>query len=246
MKNIITKFILISFVLSCTIALHAEIINVYEYSNPLAGLSIQPTDASGNDLTQAAGTTVTLTKGAIISGQFTALFDSTGTGSVGPGGIAIFQDGGSPAADSIIRCDFSVPKAIQEVHVFTSWGDQRLYSWFVVEASTTGTNEADYTELGIATFGSLTDFASDYPSPGVCLARLYDDADGVLANNVTHLRLIGKPVGWGGHPGGAGKHEPTTSALAGCASYEIDVIGIPEPATLLISGLLFGLAFLRR
>ena len=247
MKKLITKMILLSFILSCAVAVQAAITNVYEYSDPLSGLSIQPTDASGNDLTQTPGTTITWTKGLVRAGFDTnALFDSTGTGDLGPGTATyIFSDGESPADDSIIRCDFSAPKGIQEVHIFTGWGDARVFSWFVVEASTTGTNEADYTELGIATFGAAGDPASDYPQSGVCVARLYDPDDGILANNVTYLRLIGKTIGCGsGTP--PQKYSAPVPVLVGCASPEIDVIGIPEPATLLFGGLLLGLAFLRR
>ena len=243
------QIIALSTALLLTVSVQAAITNVYTYAAPLSALAIQPTP---DDLAQLPGTVKTIMKGGMHAATPTAfpdLFNSDMVGSYGPGD-AIFQDGMSPEFDTEFNCDFDAPKTIEEVRIFTHWGDQRVFSWFEVWASTTGTNVGDYTKLGTATLGELGQANTVYVGQE-CLARLYDPDDGVIAMNVTSLKLIQKNCGYGISAGVGDKLAPGTPlatpyiSIAGCVSPEIDIIGVPEPA-LLISGLLLGLAFLRR
>jgi len=255
MKKLITKMILISFVLSLAVTVQAAITSEYMYAAPLSALSIQPTP---DDLAQLAGTTKTIVQGsmhAATPGAFPYLFNSDAVGSYGPTGLpvdgnAIFQDGMSPDADTAFHCDFDAPKVIEEVRIFTHWGDQRVFSWFEVWASTTGTNAGDYTKLGTTTLGELGQANTIYVGQE-CLARLYDPDDGVIAINVTSLKLIQKNCGYGIEANLGDKQTPGTAqgtyvSITGTVSPEIDIIGIPEPTTLLVSGFLLCLAFIRR
>ncbi len=249
MKTLIAKMILVSFVLSFAVVAHAAVTNVYESAGMIAELSIQPRP---DDLAQLSGSTNLIVKGAMhtaIPGSFGYLFNSDAVGKYGPtDSIGLFQDGISPTNDVAIHCDFDSPKTIEEVHVYSFWGDQRSFTWFEVWVSTTGTNDPDYTEVGVATFGEIGQTNVSYQN---CLARLYDPDDGIIANNVISLMLVQKNVGYGIAANVGVKEAPGTPqgayvAIAGSAVGEIDIIGIPEPATLLSSGLLLGLAFWRR
>ena len=227
MKKLNTIIICAALILLFTtsISTQAAVVNSYEYGTTLSALSIQP---QTNDLAQLSGTTNLIVKGAIHSGSpspFYSLFNSGGIGELGNGTV-IFQDGTSPAGDTTIHCDFDAPKTIGEVHIFSSWGDARVFTWFEVWFSTTGTNDSDYSYLGTATFGAEGDLASSYPSTGECLARLYDNADGVLADNVVSLMLIHKTVGNPNSPNDK-KSPSSVTTYVGAAVQEIDVIGVP-------------------
>ncbi len=237
MKKFITKMILVSFVLSLTVVMQASIINVYEWNDVLANLSIQP---QANDLAQSAGSTKYITAGALHSASdvLDSMFNSNVDGSYGPHSPefrAIFRDGVSPGADTTFRCDFDIPKEIAEVHVFSFWGDRRLFTWFEVWIST---NNSDYTHVGTATFGESGDPCTNYVSEH-CLARLYDPDDGVIATNVTSVKFVQKNCGYdgGGIPGGI-KLDPGTitndfyTRASGSVIYELDIIKVPEPTTI--------------
>ena len=139
-----------------------------------------------------------------------------------------------------MNCDFDAPKTIEAVQVFSCAGDSRIFSYGEVYASTTGTDIDDYTYLGAVSFGNWGEDAAAYANSN-CVARLYDSADGILAQNVrsVKIRFLGvmDTVTWG-----SGK---TFGSSGGSSLGEVDIIGVPEP-TFLLSGLLLGLAFLRK
>ncbi len=227
MKSLINKMIIVSFVLSLSVAVQAEISNAYYYAAPLSALSIQPTP---DDLAQLPGSTNYIVKGAmhVAMPEFGYLFNSDAVGSYGPGENALFQDGMSPDFDTAFHCDFDSPKAIGEVRVFTHWGDQRVFSWIEVWGSTTGTNEVDYSYLGTATLGELGQSNTVYVGQE-CVARLYDPDDGVIASGIVSLMLVQKCVGYGISAGLGDKLAPGTPlgsyvSIAGTVSPEIDII----------------------
>jgi len=208
----------------------ATITNEYYWSsvNDLPGLPIQPTP---NDLAQDSGTENSIVKGGMHSGgfNFSALFDSDAIGSYGPGNAAaIFIDEISPENDTVIHCDFDVAQTISEIHVFTQWGDRRLFSWFEVWTSTTGTNSNDYSYLGTATFGNNGDEWAQYANSN-CVARLYDYDDGILAANVKSVMLIQKNCGYDTIKQIPGSVTNSIAPIDSCACKEIDIVGIPEP-----------------
>ena len=230
MKKLFTKIIVVSFLLSLAVTLQAEITNVFEWSggSDLAGLSIQP---QANDLAQRAGSQNYIVKGGMHDGGFllSSLFNSDADGSYGPNSAGIFIDDISPANDTIIHCDFDGPQTVVEVHVFTQWGDMRLFSWFEVWVSTTGTNDGDYSYLGTATFGEIGDDATQYLNSN-CVARLYDIDDGILATNVISVRLIQKNCGYDGVKLPPGTN--LTANIDSCACQELDITSFPEPTTI--------------
>ncbi len=230
MKKLFTKMILVSFVLTFAITLQAVITNTYEWSaqSDLAGLSVQP---QADDLTQRAGSKNHIMKGGMHDGGFllSSLFNSDVDGSYGPDSAGIFIDDISPANDTVIHCDFAEAQTVNEVHVFTQWGDMRLFSWFEVWSSTTGTNDGDYSYLGTATFGEIGDVSTPYHNSN-CVARLYDIDDGILATNVMSVRLIQKNCGYDGVKLPPGTN--LTANIDSCACQELDIIGIPEPTTI--------------
>jgi hypothetical protein len=212
----------------------AGVTNVYYSSSTLGALPFQP---QADDLTQQAGSTNLLIGGsmhAATAAGFPWLFNSDVDGSYGPAGLpndgnAIFQDGISPTADTTIRCDFDGPKTVEEIHIFTHWGDQRVFSWFEVWISTTGTEASDYTYAGTATLGEIGETNTPYVSKE-CVARLYSVNGGIIANNVTSIKLIQKNCGYGIEANVGVKEEPGTAqgayaSITGCTSPEIDIIG---------------------
>ena len=249
------KLIILSAALLLTVSLQAAVTNIIEVEIDAANLSIQPTP---DDLWQLPGTVDTIMKGGphgVVPDGTLSLRDSRSIGDFGDpahgfnNGYFLFTDGISPTNDTIINVDFDSPKTVEEVHIFANWGDNRQFAYIEVWGSTTGTNEADYTKIGTALSGEFNE-TNDPPNQAYFrLGRLYDDADGVLANNITSLKLIQKNVGYGIGVGYGVMLPPGTvspGGVSGSAHMEIDIIGIPEPATLLVSGLLLGLAFLRR
>ena len=250
------KFITLSIAMLLSLSLQAAITNTYEVSTDAGTLSIQPTP---DDLWQLPGTVNTIMKGGmhpVVPDGTLALYDSRSVGDFGDvahgfnEGHALFQDGISPDNDTAINVDFDAPKTIEEIHAFGNWGDQRQFAYFEFWVSTSGTNEGDYTKLGTSVNG---EYGESNNPPNVAyyrVSRLYDDADGVLAINVTSLKIVQKNVGYGIEAGLGVLEPPATPqgayvSIASSAQMEIDIIGIPEPA-LLFSGLLLGLAFLRR
>ena len=257
MKKFVSKMILASVVLSLSVAVQAAITNTYEVNTDAASLSIQPVP---DDLWQLPGTENTIVKGAlhgVVPDGTLALYDSRSVGDFGDpahgfnGGCVLFQDGISPTNDTAINVDFDAPKTIEEIRAFANWGDQRQFAYFEFWVSTTGTNDADYSYLGTSVNG---EFGETNDPPNVAyyrVSRLYDPEDGVLANNVTSLKIVQKNVGYGISAGLGVMELPETPqggyvSIASTSQKEIDIIGIPEPATLIISGLILGLAFLRR
>ena len=230
MKKMLGKIIITSFVLAFAVTAQAAIINTYDWTTALNSLSVQP---RADDLTQQSGSTNYIVKGGMHSGGFLlkSLFDSDVNGSYGPGSVSgIFIDEISPDNDTVIHCDFDFPKSIAEVHVFTKSGDRRLFSWFEVWASTTGTNSGDYSYLGTATFGETGDSWLPYKNSN-CVARLYDPNDGMIAENVISMMLVQKNCGYDLY-----KQIPGTSTngiwpIDSAACRELDIIEVPEPTT---------------
>ena len=250
------KLIVLSVAVLLTLSLQAYVTNTYEVVIDAATLSVQPTP---NDLWQDPGTTNFIMKNAlhgVVPDGTLALYDSTASGDFGPdahgfnNGCVLFQDGISPTNDVIIHVDFDGPKVVDEIHVFSWWGDQRQFAYFDVYGSTSGTNDADYTKLGTMVNG---EFGETNLPPNVAYyraARLYDTTGLPLMNNVRSIKLVQRNVGYGIDAGRGVMEAPGTPqgdyvAIASSSEVEIDIIGIPEP-TLLFSGLLLGLAFLRR
>ena len=234
MKKLFTKTIIAAFLFRLALTLQAAITNVYEWTagSDLAGLSVQP---QSDDLTQRSGSTNYIVKGGMVSAAFSleALFNSDFAGSYGPavGGqlAGIFFDDLCPAIVTVIHCDFDGPQTVYEVHVFTQWGDRRLFSWFEVWASTTGTNDGDYSYLGTATFGAIGDEWAQYANSN-CVARLYDPVSNVLATNITSVKLVQKNCGYD-----TIKLPPGTNLavnIDSCACVELDIIGPAEPTTI--------------
>jgi len=236
MKSLINKMIIVSFVLSLTVAVQAAITNTYEVNTDSAQISIQPTPY---DLLQASGTTNFIVKGAlhgVVPDGTLALYDSRSVGDFGDpahgfnGGCVLFQDGISPDNDVAINVVFDAPKKIQEVRVFSNWGDQRQFAYFEVWTSTTGTNDVDYSFLGVTKNG---EFGETNDPPNVAyyrVARLYDPDDGVLANNITSIKLVQRNVGYGIEAGKGVLEPPATPqgsyvSIASSSEKEIDIIG---------------------
>jgi len=251
------KLIVLSMAMLLTLSLQAAITNVYEAQTDSSLLTFQP---QPDDLWQQAGTTNFIMKNAlhgVVPDGTRALYDSRSVGDFGDpshgfnnAGCVLFQDGISPDNDVIIHVDFDGPKRVDEVRVFSWWGDQRQFAYFDVYGSTSGTNDADYTKLGTMVNG---EFGETNLPPNVAYyraARLYDTTGLPLMNNVRSIKLVQRNVGYGIDAGRGVMEAPGTPqgdyvAIASSSEVEIDIIGIPEP-TLLFSGLLLGLAFLRR
>ncbi len=216
--------------------------NTFEWADTISGLSFQP---QAHDLAQLSGATNLLMSGSMHTGvsdnEFQYLFNSDVDGSYGPGGpgangIVLFADGMSPDYDAVIHCDFDSPRTIQFINIFSYWGDQRLFTYFEVWASVTGTNDSDYTRIGKVTFGENGDTNTPYADKN-CLAQLYDPTDGVIADDVISLKLVQKNCGYGISTALGVKHAPGTAqgsyvAISGSAVGEIDIIGVPEPVTI--------------
>lgn len=213
--------------------LDGEITNVYEAADNSAALSVQPLP---DDLSQFGDVRINLIKGN-TNNHFNlgTLFNSDASGSYGAV-TCLFPDGLSPENDTVIQYDFGSPKIIDEIHVFSRWGDLRLFTWFEVWISTTGTNDTDYTKMGVASFGKKGDLVASYANK-YCVARLYNNSE-YLVSGVMSIRLVQKNSGYNKNDGTGIKEDPGTplgstySAVAGSAVLEIDIIGngIPEPA----------------
>jgi hypothetical protein len=216
--------------------------NTYEWSDTISGLSIQP---QAHDLTQMPGATNLLISGSMHTGvspnEFSSLFNSDVDGSYGPGGpeangIVLFGDGMSPDNDAVIHCDFDAPSIIREINVFSKWHDHRLFTYFEVFASTTGTNDSDYSRIGTVTFGNYGETNTYYNNKN-CLARLYDPTDNIIAENVTSVKLVQKNCAYEIATGSGVKQLPGTplgsyTMILAPAVGEIDIIGIPEPVAI--------------
>ena len=257
MKSLINKTIIVTFILSLCVVVQAAITNTYEVNTDAASLSIQPVP---DDLWQLPGTVDTIVEGAlhgVVPDGTLALHDSRSAGDFGDpahgfnGGCVLFLDGISPDNDTAINVDFDSPKTIEEIRAFANWGDQRQFAYLEFWVSTTGTNDADYAYLGTSLNGEIGETNNPPNVAYYRVSRLYDPDDSILAINVTSLKIIQKNVGYGIDAGRGVMELPATPqgdyvAIASTSQKEIDIIGIPEPATLLIGGLLLGLAFLRR
>jgi len=177
----------------------------------------------------------------VSDNKFEYLFNSDVDGSYGPGGsnangFVLFNDGMSPDNDAVIHCDFDSPKLIEEINVFSKWSDHRLFTYFEVFASTTGTNDSDYIRIGQVTFGKYGETNTYYNNKN-CLARLYDPTDNILAENVTSVKLVEKNCAYEIATGSGVKQAPGTplgsySMILAPAVGEIDIIGVPEPVAI--------------
>ena len=250
------KLFILAVTMLLTISLQAAITNVYEVQIDSANLTFQPTP---DDLWQDPTTTNFIMKGnlhGVVPDGTIALYDSTSVGNFGPdahgfaSGCVLFQDGLSPDADVTIDVDFNAPKRVDEIHIFANWGDNRQFAYFDVYGSTTGTNDVDYTKLGTMINGEYGE-TNDPPNQAYYRAmRLYDTSGAPLMNNVRSIKLVQRNTSYGIAAGSGVMLPPGTPqgaylAIAGSSIKEIDILGIPEP-TLLFSGLLLGLALLRR
>ncbi len=219
---------------------------VYTFESKLnsGNLSFQP---QPDDLGQMPGTTKSIIQGGMhpvtpAPAGFNKFFDSDAVGSFGADntyhGCGLLQDGISgPSSDTIILVQFDSPKTIAELHFFTYWGDDRQFGYFELWGSTTGTAADDYSKLGTALNADYGD-TNDPPNTMIYrLARLYDPIDGVIADNITSLKIVHKNVGYNIESGKGVMLEPGTSqggyiSISGSAINEIDIIGIPEPVTI--------------
>jgi len=222
-----------------------EITSINEYySEPLiADLPFQP---QCDDLAQMAGSTKYIVQGGMHSAwtdnRFEYLFNSPSDGELGIGSPdsslpghheVILWDSDVSSLTMEMNCDFTVPKEIREVRVFSKAGDTRLFTYGEVYYSTTGTNISDYTYLGAVSFGEWGDWYTNYYGSN-CVARLYNNVDGSLAANVTSLKI--KFLGvidttW------ANWQYKYQGSKGGSVIGEIDIIGVPEPYLFLFTGL---------
>ncbi len=243
------KFIVLSVALILTLSLQAAVVNMNYSKLALGDLPYQPQPA---DLAQQAGSTKSIVAGGMhttwTDNQFSYMFNSPSVGAYGTGspdseggtGVLLW-DAAEPITTSIVmHIDFTAPEAIQEVRIFSFAGDTRLFNYGEVSYSTSGS--APYTSIGAVSFGDWGDYYYDYALSN-CLSRLYDDGTGVLASDVRSLEITmyGVMNNWTW----ANWQQKTENTGGGSVINELDIIGIPEP-TLLLSGLLLGVAFLRR
>ena len=216
-----------------SLSVNAQITNMFEYADDPENISIkiQPT----NNLALFLDTRIEIIKGNTNTHgyfNFEALFDSYVYGAFG-GSACIFSDGLSPDSDIVLQFDFDSPKRIDEVHIFSRWGDARLFSWYEVWISTTGTNDTDYSKIGVASFGEIGDTVSQYASK-YCAAKLYDDSGIALTSGVISVRLAQKNSGYSFTGVEGAKEVPGTpldngsviySNAVGSATLEIEIIG---------------------
>ena len=226
---------------SITVSPSETIAYTFESTLNSGNLSFQPRP---DDLAQMPGTTKSIIQGGMHSvtpapAGFNKFFDSDAVGSFGSdttyNGCGLLQDGISdPSSDTIILVQFDSPKTIEEVHFFTFWGDDRQFAYFELWGSTTGTADDDYSKLGTAL---NADYGQTNNPPNTMiyrLARLYNPTYGVIADNITSLRIVHKNVGYNIESGEGVMLQPGTpqgsyKAISGSAINEIDIIGIPEP-----------------
>ena len=230
--------------------------NVYETQSDPSGLTFQPVP---DDLWQDPGTTNFILKGtlnAVMPDGTLALYDSPAVGDFGTHGFGesccLFSDGISPDADVVIHVDFGSITRVDEIHVFSFWGDARQFSYFDVYGSTSGTNDNDYSFLGTLVNAAFSE-TNDPPNAAHYRAsRLYNVNGDPLMNDVVSIKLIQKNVGYDSGFGEYVMEAPGTpfgeyESIRGSSEKEIDIIGevVPEPA-LLINMLILAFAFLRR
>ncbi len=229
---------------SITVSPSETIAYTFESTLNSGNLSFQPRP---DDLAQMPGTTKSIIQGGMHSvtpapAGFNKFFDSDAVGSFGTDttyhGCGLLQDGISDlSSDTIILVQFDSPKTIDEVHFFTYWGDDRQFAYFELWGSTTGTADDDYSKLGTALNADYGE-TNDPPNTMIYrLARLYNPTYGVIADNITSLRIVHKNVGYNIESGEGVMLQPGTSqgsyrAISGSAINEIDIIGIPEPVTI--------------
>ena len=211
--------------------LSGDTTNVFTTSDELNSLPIKP---MSDDLTQSQDVNIYVKGNTNQYFNFNALFNSDFYGSYGESSC-IFPDGISPENDVILQFDFLSVVKIDEIHIFSLWGDARLFTWFDVWVSVSGTNDNDYTKLGTISFGKINDFANSYTGKH-CVAKLYNTSN-FLATDVKSLKLIQKNSGYYDSAGNGIKEMPATplgddyNAAVGAAVMEVDIIGniIPEP-----------------
>ena len=217
----------------------------FDVSTVAANLECQPRP---DDLAQMPGTTKSIIQGGMHTAtpgteNFNKFFDSNAVGSFGTNnsynGCGLLQDGiSTPSSDTIILCQFDSPKIINEIHLFTYWGDERQFSYFELWGSTNGTSTEDYYQIGTALNDNYGTTNVPYEMT-YHLAKIYDPEDEIIAENVSSLRLIFKNAGYNIEDGKGVMLQPGTPQggyrnITGPAINEIDIIGIPEP---------FGLSF---
>ena len=236
--------------------LPAGVTNLYETQTDSANLTFQPVP---DDLWQDPGTTNFIVKGtlhAVMPDGTLSLYDSPSVGDFGNHGFSagscLFSDGISPDADVVIHVDFASQTRVDEIHIFSFWGDSRQFSYFDAYGSTAGTNDNDYSYLGTlvnSAFGETNDppTESHYRA-----SKLYNVNGDPLMNDVVSIKLVQKNVGYTTIYSEYIMEAPGTplgdyDSISGSSEKEIDIIGevVPEPA-LLINILILAFAFLRR
>ena len=223
------------------ILLYGNNTNTYAADDNLSSLPVQPVP---NDLAQLPDVNISVDGPTNEHFNVTALFNSDLVGSYGSG-ACLFPDGISTDKDVVLQFDFNSPKKINEIHVFSLWGDARLFTWLDAWISISGTNDNDYTKLGTISFGNIGDLATTYTNKH-CVAVLRNTSN-FLASDVTSLRLVQRNSGYIRSNGVQVKQEPGTplgseyNASIGSAITEIDVIGetVPEPCLSFVCILLF-------
>jgi hypothetical protein len=205
--------------------------NYYSANDNIHSLPVQPVPG---DLGQSPDINISVIGQTGQYFKIDSLFNSDAIGSYGQG-ACLFPDGISPDNDIRLQLDFDTPKIIDEIHIFSLWGDARLFSWFDIYVSTSGTNENDYTKIGTVSFGTNGEYAAMYTNKH-CVAILRNTSN-FLASDITSIRLRQRNSGYIQKDNIQVKQPPGTpfgseyNTAIGSAIFEIDIIGnnIPEP-----------------
>lgn len=226
--------------------------NVYELENFTPDLSFQPiaTDlaqVSGSNFFESGGFYVAAWPGCTLD----MLFNATGNPSDGYNGYGagadgiygagvIFQDYQAP----VVQTDFEAPKAINEIRVFSGHQDGRAFVNCAISFSTDGITFNQFIipgitnlQMGAGPGDQITNYGTRYSN---CLARVYNTDGSAIASNVKAIQYKFYDCSFGT------EFRPIDNGAQGTVAREIDVIGVPEPVTFGLIGLIGFLAFRKR